>query len=119
TRNRELERSRRESHQAPSCLESLRASRLARRLNERVSHRSQPPPPIELSLSHWLFHHASNAQRKGGSIVGEFVLARSINNLNVVFRSHPDFCSNLCNRRHTLFSRMGRLNYRRRKAGAA
>jgi hypothetical protein len=35
------------------------------------------------------------------------VFPRRENDLNVIAGSHPDFCSDLCNRRHTLFSRTG------------
>jgi len=51
------------------------------------------------------FHHTCDPQGKRRPVVGKLMLARSENDLNFIVGSHPDFCSYLGNRWHTLFSR--------------
>ncbi|SPE63377.1 hypothetical protein SBV1_970031 [Verrucomicrobia bacterium] len=51
-----------------------------------------------------LFHDTCDPYKKRRPVIGELVLSRRKNDLNVIVWDHPDFCSNLCNRWHKLFS---------------
>src|SRR5687768_16965833 len=51
------------------------------------------------------FDQPCDPQGKRRPIVGDLVLAWPENDLNLIAGSHPDFCSDLGNRWHTLFSR--------------